>query len=73
MPTISLVRDDLFTALGRAYTDEEFEDLCFAFGIELDEVTTEAELAGKAAVSGRSAAACKRSMRGERAECISLL
>lgn len=51
MPTISLVRDDLFASLGRAYTDEEFEDVCFAFGIELDEITTEAELAGKAQVS----------------------
>ena len=47
MPTISLVRDELFVALGRAYTDEEFEELCFAFGIELDEITTEGELASK--------------------------
>lgn len=44
MPTISLLRDDLFTALGKPYTDEEFQDLCFAFGIELDEITTEGEL-----------------------------
>ena len=49
MPTISLVRDDLFTALGKTYTDEEFQDLCFAFGIELDEITTEGELASKEA------------------------
>lgn len=47
MPTISLVRDELFGALGRAYTDEDFEELCFAFGIELDEITTEGELASK--------------------------
>lgn len=47
MPTISLVRDELFDALGKAYTDEEFQDLCFAFGIELDEITTEADLASK--------------------------
>lgn len=47
MPTISLVRDELFGALGKTYTDEEFQDLCFAFGIELDEITTEAELASK--------------------------
>ena len=47
MPTISLVRDELFAALGRAYTDEEFEELCFAFGIELDEITTEGELQSK--------------------------
>ncbi|EPS64155.1 hypothetical protein M569_10627, partial [Genlisea aurea] len=41
MPTISVGRDRLFQALGRAYSQEEFEDLCFKFGIELDDVTTE--------------------------------
>ncbi|XP_051150004.1 phenylalanine--tRNA ligase beta subunit, cytoplasmic [Andrographis paniculata] len=41
MPTVSVGRDRLFQALGRTYTQEEFEDLCFKFGIELDDVTTE--------------------------------
>ncbi|PIN09287.1 Phenylalanyl-tRNA synthetase beta subunit [Handroanthus impetiginosus] len=41
MPTVSVGRDRLFEALGRTYTEEEFEDLCFKFGIELDDVTTE--------------------------------
>ncbi|KAL1534156.1 phenylalanine--tRNA ligase [Salvia divinorum] len=41
MPTVSVGRDRLFAALGRSYTQEEFEDLCFKFGIELDDVTTE--------------------------------
>lgn len=41
MPTVSVGRDRLFAALGRSYTQEEFEDLCFRFGIELDDVTTE--------------------------------
>ncbi|GLU17464.1 hypothetical protein SLE2022_338300 [Rubroshorea leprosula] len=41
MPTISVGRDRLFAALGKTYTQEEFEDLCFRFGIELDDVTTE--------------------------------
>ncbi|XP_007036912.2 PREDICTED: phenylalanine--tRNA ligase beta subunit, cytoplasmic [Theobroma cacao] len=41
MPTVSVGRDRLFAALGRSYTQEEFEDLCFNFGIELDDVTTE--------------------------------
>ncbi|KAL0432137.1 UNVERIFIED_CONTAM: Phenylalanine--tRNA ligase beta subunit, cytoplasmic [Sesamum latifolium] len=41
MPTVSVGRDRLFQALGRTYTEEEFEDLCFKFGIELDDVTTE--------------------------------
>ncbi|EES17722.1 hypothetical protein BDA96_09G049100 [Sorghum bicolor] len=41
MPTVSVGRDRLFAALGRTYTQEEFEALCFEFGIELDDVTTE--------------------------------
>ncbi|KAL6973529.1 phenylalanine--tRNA ligase [Sarracenia purpurea var. burkii] len=41
MPTVSVGRDRLFEALGRTYTQEQFEDLCFKFGIELDDVTTE--------------------------------
>ncbi|KAH7849285.1 hypothetical protein Vadar_015592 [Vaccinium darrowii] len=41
MPTVSVGRDRLFEALGRTYSQEEFEDLCFKFGIELDDVTTE--------------------------------
>ncbi|KAK2538737.1 Farsb [Columba livia] len=38
MPTVSLKRDLLFQALGRTYTDEEFDELCFEFGLELDEI-----------------------------------
>ncbi|KAI5668191.1 hypothetical protein M9H77_18044 [Catharanthus roseus] len=41
MPTVSVGRDRLFEALGRTYTKEEFDELCFQFGIELDDVTTE--------------------------------
>ncbi|CAO2830187.1 unnamed protein product [Amaranthus hypochondriacus] len=41
MPTVSVGRDRLFDALGRTYEDKEFEDLCFRFGIELDDITTE--------------------------------
>ncbi|XP_058067628.1 phenylalanine--tRNA ligase beta subunit, cytoplasmic [Magnolia sinica] len=41
MPTVSVGRDRLFAALGKSYTQEEFEELCFDFGIELDDVTTE--------------------------------
>lgn len=44
MPTISVKRDSLFTALGREYTDEEFQNLCFEFGLELDEITTEKQM-----------------------------
>ncbi|XP_050349091.1 phenylalanine--tRNA ligase beta subunit [Nymphalis io] len=44
MPTISVKRDALFAALGKSYTDEEFQELCFDFGLELDEVTTEKQM-----------------------------
>jgi len=44
----------LMKSLGREYTEEEFDELCFEFGIELDEVTTEKEMAAK--MSGQDAA-----------------
>ncbi|AES99190.1 phenylalanine--tRNA ligase beta subunit, cytoplasmic [Medicago truncatula] len=47
MPTVSVGRDRLFAALGKTYTQEEFEDLCFSFGIELDDVTTEKAIVRK--------------------------
>lgn len=47
MPTVSVGRDHLFEALGRTYEQEEFEELCFEFGIELDDVTTEKEIMRK--------------------------
>uniref|UniRef100_A0A665W825 Phenylalanine--tRNA ligase beta subunit n=1 Tax=Echeneis naucrates TaxID=173247 RepID=A0A665W825_ECHNA len=44
MPTVGVKRDLLFKALGRTYTDEEFDELCFEFGLELDEITSEKEI-----------------------------
>ena len=44
MPTVTVNRAALFKAIGKEFTDEEFEDLCFEFGIELDEVTSEQQL-----------------------------
>ncbi|ODV67779.1 phenylalanyl-tRNA synthetase [Hyphopichia burtonii NRRL Y-1933] len=41
MPTIPVDKSDLFELLGKSYTTEEFDELCFEFGIELDEDTTE--------------------------------
>ncbi|KZT42883.1 phenylalanyl-tRNA synthetase [Sistotremastrum suecicum HHB10207 ss-3] len=41
MPTVSVDKSDLYERLGRTYTTQEFDDLCFDFGIELDEDTTE--------------------------------
>ncbi|TVY13560.1 Phenylalanine--tRNA ligase beta subunit [Lachnellula arida] len=43
MPTISVDKVELYKALGQEYTTEEFETLCFDFGIELDEDTSNTE------------------------------
>jgi len=40
MPTIAVDKAALFQALGREYTTDEFDELCFDFGIELDEDTS---------------------------------
>ena len=47
MPTLAVERDVLFEHIGRSYTDEEFDELCFEFGVELDEITSEREEATK--------------------------
>ncbi|KAF6250796.1 phenylalanyl-tRNA synthetase [Scenedesmus sp. NREL 46B-D3] len=47
MPIVGVNRDRLFEALGRKYTDEEFDQLCFEYGIELDDVTSEREMIRK--------------------------
>ena len=41
MPLVNIPRDALFEALGRTFTEKEFDTLCWDFGIELDEVVTE--------------------------------
>ncbi|KAJ3054202.1 hypothetical protein HK097_002425 [Rhizophlyctis rosea] len=47
MPTVNVDTEILFEYLGRSFTDSEFEELCFDFGIELEDVTSERELAAK--------------------------
>jgi len=37
MPTISVDKEDLFDYLKQEFTTEEFDQLCFDFGLELDE------------------------------------
>jgi len=44
---VSLKRDLLFSALGQQYTEQQFDELCFEFGLELDEVVTELNEEGK--------------------------
>lgn len=41
MPTVGIKEELLFNALGKTYTEDEFNDLCFEFGLELDEVVFE--------------------------------
>ncbi|KAF2463269.1 phenylalanyl-tRNA synthetase beta chain [Lindgomyces ingoldianus] len=43
MPTISVDKAALFAALEKEYTTEEFDELCFEFGIELDEDTSQSK------------------------------
>ncbi len=38
MPTVTVNREELFVRLGWRCTDEEFDDKCFEFGVELDDV-----------------------------------
>ncbi|KAI1427244.1 phenylalanyl-tRNA synthetase [Xylaria sp. FL1777] len=39
MPTIGVNKEDFFVALGQRFTTDEFQELCFDYGIELDEDT----------------------------------
>ncbi|KAL9712850.1 phenylalanine--tRNA ligase subunit beta [Leucoagaricus gongylophorus] len=41
MPTISVDKADLWERLGKEYSTEEFDKLCFEYGLEIDEDTTE--------------------------------
>ncbi|KAF7651247.1 hypothetical protein LDENG_00113550 [Lucifuga dentata] len=57
MPTVGVRRDLLFQAMGRTYTDEEFDELCFEFGLELDEITTEKDLITREQGDGKASGA----------------
>lgn len=54
MPTVSIVRDELFELLGQKYSEEEFDELCFEFGLELDGVVTEKPKLGSRALTAAS-------------------
>lgn len=51
MPTLAVARDYLFKLIGKTYTQEDFEKLCFEFGVELDDVTSEREMVMRELVS----------------------
>ncbi|XP_031429936.1 phenylalanine--tRNA ligase beta subunit [Clupea harengus] len=57
MPTVGVKRDLLFQALGRTYSDEEFDELCFEFGLELDEITSERDMISREQGDERASAA----------------
>jgi len=61
MPTVSVSRDALFARLGldsngEHYNDTSFDELCFEFGVELDDITSEKEEALK---GGKSKKECE--------------
>ena len=41
MPTVGIKKVVLDKHLGKVYTEKQFDELCFEYGLELDEVTTE--------------------------------
>ncbi|KAI8976036.1 beta subunit of phenylalanyl-tRNA synthetase [Pilobolus umbonatus] len=47
MPTVNIDKQRLFEALEKNYTSAEFFELCFSFGIELEEDTSEKEVVDK--------------------------
>eukprot|EP00038_Savillea_parva_P008249 m.175668 g.175668 ORF g.175668 m.175668 type:complete len:603 (-) comp14035_c0_seq1:86-1894(-) len=53
MPTVGVKAELLFKRLEQRYTEDEFQELCFAFGLELDDVTSEKEMLEK--MSGKEA------------------
>jgi phenylalanyl-tRNA synthetase beta chain len=58
MPLVSVFHDSLCKALGEDVTEESFDELCFEFGLELDEVTSDYEIVkkeqGEEAAKGKS-------------------
>ena len=36
MPKVNVLKKELFKFIGKEFTDEEFENLCFEFGMEVE-------------------------------------
>jgi phenylalanyl-tRNA synthetase beta chain len=66
MPTVAVDRDDLFSRLGSQFTQDEFDNLCFQYGIELDEVMTEGEAASARALGAPASAGASKSAASDR-------
>jgi phenylalanyl-tRNA synthetase beta chain len=43
MPNVTCIKEELMKLIGKDYTDEEFNDICMAYGMELDEIVEEPE------------------------------
>lgn len=48
MPTVPCIRELLFRAIGRRFTEKEFDDFTFDFGLEIDDVTTLSQVVQRA-------------------------
>ncbi|KPI89152.1 putative phenylalanyl-tRNA synthetase [Leptomonas seymouri] len=44
MPTLAVAKNYICQLLEKSYTDKEFDELCFEFGLELDDITSEKEM-----------------------------
>jgi phenylalanyl-tRNA synthetase beta chain len=47
MPKVTVARNELFKELDVELTEDQFRDLCFEYGLELDDVTIEKSLTGE--------------------------
>jgi phenylalanyl-tRNA synthetase beta chain len=44
MPTLAVAKEYISKLIGKSYTDKEFDELFFRFGLELDDITSEREM-----------------------------
>lgn len=51
MPTVSVAKDQLFELIERQFTADEFDELCFEYGLELDDIVFEKPQIGSKALS----------------------
>jgi phenylalanyl-tRNA synthetase beta chain len=41
MPVVAVFRNQFLRLIGKSFSEEEFDELCFQVGLELDDVTSE--------------------------------
>jgi len=56
MPTVNVVKDELFRMIGRSFTEEEFDKLCFAYGLEYDGETSQKKMIARERATDKSGA-----------------